>query len=424
MARDVPQDLAGSGRPATGRPFPERPASERPASERFAFERPASERPASEQPASERPASEQPDAVARLIRDDVRAMAAYHVPPSTGLLKLDAMENPFGLPPALAEELGRVLAAVPLNRYPLPAYDGLKAAIRARLGVPDGAALVLGNGSDELITLLCVATARPGAVVLSPWPSFVMYDLSARLAGSRFVGVPLAADFGLALPELLAAIEREQPAIVFLAYPNNPTGNCFDERAIEAVLRAAPGLVVVDEAYQPFAIDTWMPRLAEFPNLLVMRTVSKLGLAGVRLGYLAGAPRWVEQLEKVRPPYNINVLTEAAVCFMLDHLDVLDGQAAMLRGERERLTTALAAIPGVTVWPSRANFLLARVAGAASQAVCEHLRGQGILVKDVGRMHPLLADCLRVTVGTAEQNGRLCEALAGAAALAVRGNAR
>ena len=386
---------------------------------------PGVERTTADRALPERPAAGQPDVIARLIRDDVRAMAAYHVPPSSGLLKLDAMENPFALPPALAEELGRVLAAVPLNRYPLPAYDELKAAIRLRLGVPPGAALVLGNGSDELITLLCVATARPGAVVLSPWPSFVMYDLSARLAGSRFVGVPLAADFGLALPELLAAIERERPAIVFLAYPNNPTGNCFDAPAIEAALRAAPGLVVVDEAYQPFAIDTWMPRLAEFPNLLVMRTVSKLGLAGLRLGYLAGAPQWVAQLEKVRPPYNINVLTDAAARFMLDRLAVLDGQAAVLRGERERLGSALAAIAGVTVWPSRANFLLVRVAGATSQAVCDHLRGQGILVKDVGRMHTLLADCLRVTVGTAEQNARLCEALAAAVgALAARRGAR
>ena len=347
--------------------------------------------------------------VRALVRPEVRDMASYHVPPSVGLVKLDAMENPYRLPQHLRDELGARLADALINRYPVPSYAGLKRAIAARLGVPAGHDLLLGNGSDELITMLCVATARPGAVVLAPVPSFVMYEVSAKLAGSRFVGVPLAADFSLDMPAMLAAIARHRPALIFLAYPNNPTGNCFDADQIRAILDAAPGLVVIDEAYQPFALDSWMPSLPSHPQLLVMRTLSKLGLAGLRLGYLSGHARWLVELDKVRPPYNIGVLNELAAEFAIEHLDVFDAQAAEIRAERERLFEALGAIDGAQPIASRANFLLVRVADSA--AAQGRLRERGVLVKDVGKMHPLLANCLRVTVGSSEENRAMIDAL-------------
>jgi len=343
------------------------------------------------------------------IRPEVVAMSGYKVLDSTGMIKLDAMENPYRLPPELRRALGERLAEVPINRYPVPGHAELAQAIRARFGVPHDAGLVLGNGSDELISMLAVATARAGAVHLAPQPSFVMYEMSARLAGSRFVGVPLRADFSLDVDAMLAAIAQHRPAVVWLAYPNNPTGNAFAPEAIEAVLAAAPGLVVVDEAYQPFAQDTWMPRLGEHDRLVVLRTVSKLGLAGLRLGYLAAAPRWTEQLEKVRPPYNVNALTDAAARFALEHLDVLDEQAARIRVGRDRLARRLRELPGIEVFPSSANFVLVRVAD--SERTERGLRSRGLLVKDVGRMHDLLRNCLRLTVGTEEENDLLFEAL-------------
>lgn len=344
-----------------------------------------------------------------VLRPEILAMSGYHVPESSGLVKLDAMENPYRLPVSLREALGRRLAEVAINRYPVPSYTRLKALVRERLGVPAGCELVLGNGSDELITMLSVATALPGAKVLAPVPTFVMYEMSARFAGSGFVGVPLAAGFELDLPAMLAAIERERPAVVYLAYPNNPTGNCFDDAAIESVLAAAPGAVVVDEAYQPFAQRTWMDRLDAFPNLLVMRTVSKLGLAGLRLGYLAGDAAWVGELEKVRPPYNVGVLAEAAAVFCLEHADVLDAQAGRVRADREALAGRLRSMAGVEVHDSRANFLLVRFADGP--ATWHALRERGVLVKDVGRMHPSLANCLRITIGTPEENAALLSAL-------------
>ena len=349
-----------------------------------------------------------------LLRPDILAMSSYHVPPAAGLVKLDAMENPYALPEALKQALAERLAAVAINRYPAPSYARLKQLIREKLGVPAGAEVLVGNGSDELIAMISVATAKPGATVVAPAPSFVMYDLSTRFAGSRFVPVPLAADLSLDLDAMLAAIAEHRPAVVWLAYPNNPTGNCFDRADVERILAAAPGLVVLDEAYQPFALDSWMDDLPRHDHLVVMRTVSKLGLAGIRIGYMAASPRWIAEFDKVRPPYNVSVLDEAAAEFALEHLDVLQAQCARIRDDRERLRAALDAIPGVATFPSRANFVLVRVAGAT--AVAAGMRERGVLIKDVSRMHPLLADCLRLTVGTPDENAAMLAALRGALA--------
>ncbi|WP_151632835.1 histidinol-phosphate transaminase [Noviherbaspirillum aerium] len=350
-----------------------------------------------------------------IIRPDVRSLAAYHVPDSTGFVKLDAMENPYTLPEHLRGELGQRLAEVAMNRYPVPSYTELKQKICERLGVPGGYDVVLGNGSDELITLLSVACAKPGAKVLAPTPGFVMYAMSAKFAGLEFVGVPLTADFGLDKSAMLAAIEEHKPAIVYLAYPNNPTGNLFDENDMVEIIRAAQdtGIVVVDEAYQPFAQTSFMPRLPEFANLVVMRTVSKLGLAGIRLGYMSAGSELLTEFDKVRPPYNINVLTQAAAEFVLDHVDVLDEQAAALREERTRLAAALSVLPGIEVFPSAANFLLVRVRHEKinSNDVFSALLDRKVLIKNVGKMHPLLENCLRITVSTPEENRLLLDAV-------------
>jgi histidinol-phosphate aminotransferase len=271
---------------------------------------------------------------------------------------------------------------------------------------------MLGNGSDELIHLVIQACARPGATIMSPWPSFVMYDMSATFDGCRFVGVPLTEAFALDRAAFLAAIEEHRPAVVFIAWPNNPTGNLFDRATVDAVLDAAPGLVVLDEAYLPFAQDTWLPQLAERPNLLVLRTLSKLGLAGIRLGYLCGDPAWIAELDKLRPPYNVNVLTLAAAGFMLEQLPLLDAQAATLRAERSRLMAGLRASSGVTAFDSAANFILFRVAEPVKpDHVFAGLKERGILIKNVSKMHPRLAGCLRTTVGTPQENDAFLQAL-------------
>ncbi|MGJ7489195.1 histidinol-phosphate transaminase [Variovorax sp. ZT4R33] len=346
------------------------------------------------------------------IRADVQSMHAYAVQDATGLLKLDAMENPHGLPPALQAELGARLGALALNRYPGERGNDLKRALADYAQMPDGFSLMLGNGSDELISLLTMACDLPGATILAPVPGFVMYAISAQLQGVRFVGVPLTADFELDGPAMLAAIAAEKPAIVYLAYPNNPTANLWDSVTIEQIVEAQGaqgGLVVMDEAYQPFAARSYIDRVARHGHVLLMRTLSKFGLAGVRLGYLMGPSTLIAEVDKVRPPYNISVLNCECALFALEHADVFAAQAADLRAQRERLVAALAALPGVEQWPSEANMVLVRVPDAAK--TFEGMKARGVLVKNVSKMHPLLANCLRLTVGTADDNAQMLAAL-------------
>ena len=343
------------------------------------------------------------------VREEILALKPYAVAPAEGMVKLDAMENPYRLPEPLRREVGQLVADAAINRYPDPAAPALKARLRATMGIPDAAELIIGNGSDELITLAAQALARPGAVMLAPEPTFAMYRMNAVFSRMRYVGVPLRPDFMPDLDATLAAIERHQPALVFVAYPNNPTGNLFPEEAVARIVAATPGLAIVDEAYQPFAQKSFMPRLGEFPNLVVMRTVSKLGLAGVRLGYAAGRPEWIRELDKVRPPYNVGVLAQAVAERVLAHADVLEAQARAIRDERGRLQDALASLPGATVFPSAANFLLVRVPNAPRAFA--GMKARRVLVRSFHGSHPLLEHCLRITVGTPEENAAMLAAL-------------
>jgi histidinol-phosphate aminotransferase len=232
---------------------------------------------------------------------------------------------------------------------------------------------MLGNGSDELIQIILMSVALPGAAVLAPTPTFVMYEMISRFVGMRFIGVPLTNGFELDGPAVQAAVANENPAVIFLAYPNNPTGNLFSREAVLSVIKTAPGLVVLDEAYHAFAQDSFMSELLRFDNLLVMRTLSKQGLAGLRLGALAGRPEWLKEFDKVRLPYNINSLTQASAEFALRHASALDAQATRLREAREALYASLKTMPELEAWPSRANFILFRVKSRSATEVFEAL---------------------------------------------------
>ena len=346
------------------------------------------------------------------IRADVQSMHAYAVQDARGMLKLDAMENPHGLPQALQSALGQRLGALALNRYPGPRSADLQRALAEHAAMPEGFSLMLGNGSDELISLLAMACDLPGAAILAPVPGFVMYAMSAQLQGLRFVGVPLTADFELDEHAMLEAVAREKPAIVYLAYPNNPTANLWDDAVIERIVQAQGeqgGLVVIDEAYQPFAGKSYIDRVTRHDHVLLMRTLSKFGLAGVRLGYLMGPAPLVSEIDKVRPPYNISVLNCECALFALEHADVFAEQAADIRRQRARIFEALARLPAVKSWPSEANMILVRVPDAGR--TFEGMKAAGVLVKNVSKMHPLLANCLRLTVGTADENAQMLAAL-------------
>jgi histidinol-phosphate aminotransferase len=308
--------------------------------------------------------------------------------------------------------LGERLGALALNRYPGERVNELRLALASYAGMPEGFDIMLGNGSDELISLLAMACDVPGASILSPLPGFVMYAMSAQLQGLAFHGVPLTADFELDEVAMLAAIAQHKPSIVYLAYPNNPTGNLWNDDTIEKIVLAQGaqgGLVVMDEAYQPFASRSYAGRMARHSHVLLMRTLSKFGLAGVRLGYMIGPKALVAEVDKVRPPYNISVLNTECALFALEHAKVFAAQAQDLRQERTRLMQALTALTGVQPFPSEANMILARVPDAAK--TFDGLKAHGVLIKNISKMHPLLANCLRLTVGTAAENDQLLAAL-------------
>ena len=349
--------------------------------------------------------------VAQLIRPEIRALSAYHVAEARGLTKLDAMENPYRWPPEIVDAWLARLRDVPLNRYPDPAAQTLRDRLKTSMAVPEGYDVVLGNGSDELIQMIALALNGPQRALLTPEPGFSMYRMIAVFATMDYIGVPLRDDFDLDRAAVLSAIEQHQPAVIFLAYPNNPTGNLFDDDSVRAVIEAAPGLVVVDEAYHAFANRSWMAQLPHYPNLLVMRTLSKMGLAGLRLGLLAGHPQWLDEFNKIRLPYNINVLTQASAEFALEHADLLEVQNARIRGGREQLMRALQALPGLTVYPSQANFILFRTPRGRATALFEALKHAGVLIKNLHGSSSALDDCLRVTVGTEQENEAFLAAL-------------
>jgi histidinol-phosphate aminotransferase len=347
--------------------------------------------------------------IASQIRQDVQSMHAYAVQPSVGLVKLDAMENPHRLPPALQAELGERLGRVAINRYPGERLNDLRLALARHARMPEGFEIMLGNGSDELISLIALACDVPGATILAPEPGFVMYAMSARLQGLKFVGVPLTADFELDEPAMLAAIAEHRPAVIYLAYPNNPTANLWDDGVIDRIISAAPGLVVIDEAYQPFSSRTYAGRILQHEHVLLMRTMSKFGLAGARIGYLIGRAALISQIDKVRPPYNVSVLNCECALFALEHEAVFAAQATDLREERGAIQARLKALPGVKAWTSDANMILVRLPDA--DRAFAGMKARGVLVKNVSRMHPLLANCLRLTVGTREENSQMLAAL-------------
>lgn len=344
------------------------------------------------------------DSLLKWIRPEIRKLTAYHVTDAHGLIKLDAMENPYGLPDDLMLELQQRLSSAALNRYPDPSSGELTKVLSRAMNVPEGKSILLGNGSDELIQMLAMAVAEKGRCILSFDPGFVMYPMIAEVVGMSYVGVPLTQNFELDMAATHDAIVKNNPAIIFIAYPNNPTANCFSKDDIEAIIKMAPGFVIIDEAYNAFAQDTFMPLLENYDQLLVMRTVSKMGLAGLRLGLLCGHPDIIHEIDKIRLPYNINVLTQVAARFALENIDVLDQQATLIREQRESMLAQMQTIDGIRVFTSKANFILFRIENKSASDVFESIKAQGVLIKNMKANEGLLNQCLRVTVGTPEEN--------------------
>jgi histidinol-phosphate aminotransferase len=339
-----------------------------------------------------------------MIKPAVTQLQAYDPHKRAGHVKLDANEHPYALPALVQAAVLRALAEISINRYPDPEAEGLRQALAKGLEVaPD--MLLLGNGSDELVQMVLMACGAPGAAVLTPTPTFSMYHLGAQMLDQRAVEVTLTSNWELDLPQMLAAMAQEHPRVTVLATPNNPTANCFDHDVVHQLIEAAPGVIVIDEAYHTFSGQTVLPLLKTYPHLIVFRTLSKVGMAGLRVGVLVGNPEIVREINKVRLPYNLNAYSQIAAEVVLQHWEMIAPEFQTIIRERERLRERLGRIPGVTVFPSHANFLLARVAAGAAK-VWHMLGEEGILVRHFPGS-PVLQDCLRITVGTPAENDLL-----------------
>ncbi|MDW3096233.1 MAG: histidinol-phosphate transaminase [Gammaproteobacteria bacterium] len=348
--------------------------------------------------------------VLSLLRPELNKLQAYAVQDATGLVKLDAMENPFAWPANMRKKWLEHISHAQINRYPEPNPEKLKQKLKHQFGPHDDSGLLLGNGSDELIQLLVLAIAKPAACILTVSPSFSMYQMIAEMIGVSCHVVPLDENYELDLEAMLEAIEKYNPALVFLAYPNNPTGNLWSRNDIQAILDKSQGIVVIDEAYGPFAGDSFTNDLVKNHNMVLLRTASKLGLAAIRFGWLAGNAELIAELNKIRLPYNINLLTQLTMEFALDHYELFAEQAETIRFLRGSLFGQLSAIIGVTPYRSEANFILIKMLEQDASDVFNRLLEQKVLIKNVSKQAGL-AQCLRVTVGSKEENKIFCDAL-------------
>jgi len=336
--------------------------------------------------------------LARLIKPRVRKLKAYGIDETPCRIKLDAMENPFALPDNIQKELSGAVKRALINRYPDPSAKKLKLAISGLWGIKPET-MMLGNGSDELIQTIVLAFGGP---VLVPSPSFAMYGITAKALSQDVATVPLSRDFSLDAAALLKKARAIKARVIFLACPNNPTGNRFADEALLQILDRADAAVVIDEAYFSFSGKTCLPLLKRYPNMIILRTLSKIGLAGLRIGALIASPGIIGELNKIRLPYNINTLSQAAGVVTLKHPDVLNRQISLLISERNKLYNALSLMRGITPYPSETNFILFRSRTDAT-IIYNELKRAGILIKNLNKTGVLI-NCLRVTVGSQHEN--------------------
>jgi histidinol-phosphate aminotransferase len=343
-----------------------------------------------------------------LIRKEVLEQEGYRADFTSCHVKLDANENPFTVPPFLKENLFEEMKKVSLNRYPEPGALLIRKRFAEHYGV-DEDMIMIGNGSDELIQILCSALVNSSSFVMVPVPTFVMYRIIALNTGHAVDEVPLDASFDLDQDTMLERVSAKSPALIFLSYPNSPTGNCFNEGIIEAIIEVSTGIVVVDEAYGSFSGKTLLPLLKKYDNLVILKTLSKVGLAAMRIGFLIGSPSLVHELDKVRLPYNINTLSQVAAGFYLNHIDIFLSQTTEVIVRREQLLKALRKIEGIHPYPSDANFIFFSC-DFDTDRVYRSLIQEGILIKNLNGPG-ILKNCMRVTVGNHEENEEFLKAL-------------
>ncbi len=344
----------------------------------------------------------------KLCREDLQHLQPYKPNPvAEGILKLDANESPFDLPLAIKAEIQSLIGQELYNRYPDPQAERMIGAIAQYVGL-NPEQLIAGNGSDELILNLMLCF---GKMVLAAVPTFSMYRIHAQIAQARFLGVDRKANYEVDFELLLEEAKRTSASLIFICSPNNPTGNAVEKAKVEKLLTETEALVVIDEAYIEFGGESCISLLEQYPNLIILRTFSKaFGLAGMRVGYLAADPTVIQELQRIKQPFNINNYSQIAVYAALQHQDLIEQQVRIIQSGRDELQLQMQqlAMMGIKTYPSSANFILFEAYQEAGE-LSEALRQRGVLIRNISGRG--LENCLRVTVGTPEQNTAFLEAL-------------
>lgn len=341
--------------------------------------------------------------IINFFREDINSLSEYEVLDSKNMIKLDAMENPYDIEVKLEMDINQNWQEnVNLNRYPDADCQNLKKNLLNNYSLNEDYDFIVGNGSDELIQIIFHAFLKPENIVLLPKPSFSMYKKIAQVVGLRFEEVLLKDNFALDINLMLKKIEELNPALIFLAYPNNPTGNLWDKEDIKKILLKANGLVIIDEAYEAFSGKSFIGQLKDFDNLLIMRTLSKIGFAGIRLGYLFGQKYIIRELNKLRLPFNINSVSQTMSHIYFKNNSFFSAQAEEIIKNREYLQDEMTKIEHIKVYKSKTNFILFKVLKNSADQIFNDVLSDKILIKNMTET-PGLENCLRVTVGTREE---------------------
>jgi histidinol-phosphate aminotransferase len=343
-----------------------------------------------------------------LVAKEIFEQSGYIAPELTGAIKMDANENPFTIGEPLKKKLQEEMGRVDLNRYPAAGAPELRERFARYYGVKKNM-IMLGNGSDELIQTLCMTLKGRIKGVLIPVPTFSMYKIIAVNTGNKVVEVPLDKNFDLDVDAIIGSIKDNFPALIFLSCPNSPTGNLFSRKKIEAIIKKTPGAVVIDEAYASFSGQSLLSLLKKYDNVIFLNTLSKLGMASIRLGFLIGNPEIIDQLDKVRLPYNVNSLSQIAAGFFLDYEAEFSKQIGEITQRREELSLGLKDIKWIKPYPSRANFIFFSCA-FDSNRIYNKLVAEGVVVKNLN-IPPRMPHCMRVTVGNKKENEAFLKAL-------------
>lgn len=351
-----------------------------------------------------------------LVRPELAELKAYVPVDGAHAVRLDANEAPALLSAHARARLAAAAAETAWERYPDARLAQLRQTIAEHSGVtPDE--VLIGVGSDEVITMLLTALSRPRSegdvvTIVTTTPTFVMYRMSARARGMRVVEVPLDAAWDVSEEGMLRAVEMMAPNLVFVASPNNPTGTMAHPERLERIVRAASGaLVVIDEAYVDYASRDQLELYRRHTNVAILRTLSKVGFAALRVGWLLGRPELVREVDKTRLPYNVPTVSQRLAALVLDELaDEIRELASTVKAERERVATALRDVAGVELTPSEANFLWLKTQKPAGE-VFDRLAERGVLVRSFHERGGRLAHQLRVTIGAPHENDAFLSAL-------------